>query len=78
MGGLCEGRGGGGGVFVLTGTSHWKCLLCELVRLLDRPGPRSLLTSLLVSLLCKAKGKSSHSARHLPTAYHLSCDTGLE
>lgn len=41
------------------------------MRLLDRPGPRTLLTSLLVSLLCKAKGKSSHSARYLPTLYHV-------
>lgn len=61
--GRFEGREGG--FCVLTGTSHWKCLLCELVRHLDCPGPRTRLTSLLVSLLCKDQGKSSHSADYL-------------
>lgn len=56
------------GVLVLSGTSHWKCPRCEAARQLDRPGPCTQLTSLLVSLLCSAEGKSSHSTS--PVMWH--------
>lgn len=68
-GGSEGGRGCRREVCVQTGTSHWKCLLCELVSLLDRPEPRTQLTSLLVSLL-SAKLKVRGLTLHINSGLH--------
>lgn len=62
-----EGRVGG----LLTGTSHWKCLLCELVRLSDHPGPPHTAD---FSLWCPCSAKLTVRASTL----HRTCDLSDE